>query len=297
MTQAELKNRIVEKSIPHFMVWESRSKYFNDLYINKIKEVYNLEVVFLYEFEEIVQIHKATFDGKLFVMFNNSLGPIKNAPELAPRNFFIVIVENIGQGLKNSFGDKLVSFYDFDKTNVGSLLKDMYPLNSRQAEKISELCNNDIYKSILELDKVSMLKGNFVDNLNMLTGEDIMDFSIKFDVFGLVNMVVNKSSNAIDEMQEFLSADQNIIGFITLLYHTYKNILQIKEQPYYDVADIEKCTGIKSGMIYAIKKNYNINNFSVDYLENKMFFCSSLIKGIKDGIYTEEEAFYYSCFI
>lgn len=297
MTQQELKNRILEKTIPHYMVWESKSVYFDNLYIQKIKELYNLDVVFLYEIDEIVEIYKRNFEKKLYVLRMNSLDPRCIALECPVFNYFIVVVENIGQSNKNSIQGNLVHFIDFDSTNVGSLLKDLYPLTISQAKKVSELCKNDIYKSIIELDKVAMLDGNFVDNLNDLTKKDLMDFNIDFNVFELVGDVINKNKRAIDNMQEFIDTKQNVIGFITALYKTYRNILQIKEQPYYNTEDVEKCTGIKSNMVYAIRKSYNINNFSKEYLIERLKFCSSLINGIVKGIYTEYEAFCYSCLI
>lgn len=295
MTQAELKNKILEKSIPHLMIWESKSLYFDNLYIDRIKTDYNLDVVFLDEKDDFVEIYRNTFVKKLYVLRMTTLNTLQNTPECPRFNFFVIIVENIGSAEESALKCNLTRFTGFDSSNVGSLLKDNYPLNTAQAKKVSELLKNDIYKCILELDKVSMLDGDFVENLNLLTNKDIMDFDIPFDEFGLINNIINKNKSAISDMQEFLDNNSNVIGFLTILYNTYKNILQIKCQHYTDVNEIEKCTGIKSGAIYAIKNKYIIDNFSEDYLEERMSLCSSLIDGIKNGIYTEQEAFYYAC--
>jgi hypothetical protein len=293
MTQQELKQNILDKKLPNFMVWCNKEQYFNMLYIDKIKEVYGIEPTYLYDIKDISNIFKGGFTENIYIMYGD-LKDIKGIAKPSKNNKFIFITTEATKEQEELYKDNLVKFIEFDSVNVGNLLTELYPLNIKQAIKVATFCDNSISKCINELEKVKILDGDFIKNLNKLTMDDQMNFTIEPNEYKIIEQIVKRQIDIIS-LEEFLEWDNcNILGFLTLLYGTYRNILQIKEQKYTTPQEIEVTTGIKQNVIYAIQKTYNINQYDTDYLISRLNLCRELIEDIKSGFCTEVEAFYYA---
>lgn len=174
------------------------------------------------------------------------------------------------------FTDHVVQF---DRMTVPQLMKHFskrFSVKPNLLEQVVELCDRDYSRIENELDKIS--------RVNLPTEEavdSLVHRKLEFEVFKAVDSVIRyEPQRAFEYMQVLLNTQENVLGFLTLLYNHFAAAARILGT---DGAK-ESTVNIKQFMINKIKGNFN---YSLDSAFEGMTIIGDTVEGIKTGLYTD----------
>ena len=174
------------------------------------------------------------------------------------------------------FDDHIVQF---DRMTVPQLMKHFskrFSVKPNLLEQVVELCDRDYSRIENELDKISRVSLPTEDAVSCLVHR-----KLEFEVFKAVDSVIRyEPQRAFEYMQVLLTTQENVLGFLTLLYNHFAAAARILGT---DGAK-ESTVNIKQFMINKIKGNFN---YSLDSAFEGMTIIGDTVEGIKTGLYTD----------
>ena len=143
-------------------------------------------------------------------------------------------------------------------------------------EQIIELCDRDYSRIANELDKLNRVSLPTETAVNEIVHRDV-----EFQVFEAVDSVIRYEPIIAFEYLEILLATQdNVLGFLTLLYTQFSAAARILGS-----SDAKESTiNVKQFTINKIKSNFNYSLYSAF---KGMTIIGDIIEGIKSGLYTD----------
>lgn len=143
-------------------------------------------------------------------------------------------------------------------------------------EQIIELCDRDYSRISNELDKLNRVSLPTESAVNELVHRDA-----EFQVFEAVDSVISyEPLRAFEYIEILLAIQENVLGFLTLLYNQFSAAARILGTP--DAK--ESIVNIKQFTINKIKSKFN---YSLDSAFQGMVIIGDIIEGIKSGLYTD----------
>ena len=143
-------------------------------------------------------------------------------------------------------------------------------------EQIIELCDRDYSRISNELDKL-----NRVSLPTEKAVSEIVHREIEFQVFEAVDSVIRyEPTRAFEYLEILLATQDNVLGFLTLLYNQFSAAARILGSS--DAK--ESIINVKQFTINKIKSNFN---YSLDSAFKGMTIIGDIIEGIKSGLYTD----------
>ena len=143
-------------------------------------------------------------------------------------------------------------------------------------EQIIELCDRDYSRISNELDKL-----NRVSLPTEKAVSEIVHREIEFQVFEAVDSVIRyEPIRAFEYLEILLATQDNVLGFLTLLYNQFSAAARILGSS--DAK--ESIINVKQFTINKIKSNFN---YSLDSAFKGMTIIGDIIEGIKSGLYTD----------
>lgn len=148
-----------------------------------------------------------------------------------------------------------------------------------QLDWLISATNEEIYRLENELDKLRLFSPNEQKYLfnDMLLDGAFTDLS-NFNVFNITNAVTSRDMSTLrNALKEIKSFDAEPLGVVTLLYNGFKKLILVwlAKNPTPDN------TGLKSGMIYAIKNQPRVYN--KDQLLKSFLLLTDIDRMLKSG--------------
>ena len=143
-------------------------------------------------------------------------------------------------------------------------------------EQIIELCDRDYSRISNELDKLNRVSLPTEKAVNEIVHRDV-----EFQVFEAVDSVIRyEPIRAFEYLEILLATQDNVLGFLTLLYNQFSAAARILGS-----SDAKESTiNVKQFTINKIKSNFN---YSLDSAFKGMTIIGDIIEGIKSGLYTD----------
>lgn len=143
-------------------------------------------------------------------------------------------------------------------------------------EYVIEACDRDYSRIENELDKISR-----VDLPTEEAVDSLIYRELEFEIFEAVKCVISyRPTQAFEHIHTLLSKQENVLGFLTLLYNQFSAASRILGT---DNAK-ESTVGIKQFTINQIRSNFN---YSLDSAFEGMVIIGDIVEGIKSGLYTD----------
>lgn len=174
------------------------------------------------------------------------------------------------------FADHVVQFDRMTTTQLMNHFSKKFKVPANVLEQVIELCERDYSRIENELDKISRVKLPTKEAVDFLIHKDL-----QFEVFEAVDSVIRyEPQQAFEYVQTLIATQDNVLGFLTLLYNNFAAAARILGT---DGAK-ESTINIKQFMINKIKGNFN---YSLDSAFEGMTIISDTVEGIKTGLYTD----------
>lgn len=287
MNLIELKNSIEQKTIGDnliIFVYED-VPFVADQYIREIANIKEKKIQYL---ESIDSIGKNTNDifGLMEIDDGIKVYRAKEIEELSEKikyesNLFIIVNKLKDKKIEAEFEQYIVKIPKLE----GWQLKDyMYSvaegIDRKQLDWLIQASGEDIYRLENELDKFrlfSTTEQSYLFNDMLLDGA-FVDLS-SFNVFNITNAVTNRDyatlKNALKEIKSF---DAEPLGVVTLLYNGFRKLIQVwlAKNP------TPENTGLKSGMIWAIKNQPRV--FNQQQLLDAFLLLTDIDRMLKTGM-------------
>ena len=248
-------SKIKEKKIQYLESIESLSNNTNDIFgmsqiddgirVYRCKEIETLSDTLKYEQNLYIITSKIT-DKKIEAVFENNIVKIPKLEGCQLTDYMYSVAEGV------------------DRKNLDWLIT---------------ASGSDIYRLENELDKFRLFSEAERKYLfdDMLQDGAFVDLS-SFNVFNITNAVTSRDyatlKNALKEIKSF---DAEPLGVVTLLYNGFKKLIQVwlAKNP------TPENTGLKSGMIYAIKNQPRV--FNKDQLLDAFLLLTDIDRRLKTG--------------
>ena len=174
------------------------------------------------------------------------------------------------------FADHVVQFDRMTTTQLMNHFSKKFKVPADVLEQVIELCERDYSRIENELDKISRVKLPTKEAVDSLIHKDL-----QFEVFEAVDSVIRyEPQRAFEYVQTLVATQENVLGFLTLLYNNFAAAARILGTE----GAKESTINIKQFMINKIKGNFN---YSLDSAFEGMTIISDTVEGIKTGLYAD----------
>ena len=286
MNLIELKNSIEQKTVGDnliIFVYED-VPFIADQYIREISKIKEKKIQYL---ESIDSIGKNTNDifGMMELDDGLKVYRCKEIETLSERikyesNLFIIVNKIKDKKIEAEFESYIVKIPKLE----GWQLKDyMYSVaegvDRKHLDWLIQASGEDIYRLENELDKFRLFattEQNYLFNDMLLDGA-FVDLS-SFNVFNITNAVTSRDYDTLrNALKEIKSFDAEPLGVVTLLYNGFRKLIQVwlAKNP------TPENTGLKSGMIYAIKNQPRV--FNQKQLLDSFLLLTDIDRMLKTG--------------
>lgn len=173
-----------------------------------------------------------------------------------------------------TFKDNVITFEKMTTPQLMNHFRKKYKINDRIIEQVIEFCQRDYSRISNELDKIIRLRNVSVNDV-----PSIVHHVEEFEVFKAIDHVIQYQPKlAFEDVQLMISKEENILGYLTLLYNQFSNACRVLGTPNAK----ESTVGVKQFLINKINKSFN---YSLESAFTGMNIISKYIEGIKAGNY------------
>lgn len=254
-----------------------------DQYINAISNTVNKPVQYITDVKSLYTKTKDIFgvsqlDNNIKVFKTNDLSELDNSCKTQQNTF--IVTTKLSKTVQEEFKQYIVNIPKLEDWCIKDYLySNLEELNNKELDWLYDITNGDIYRIQNELDKFNLFNSEEKPYLfkDMKSEGAFSDLS-SYNVFNLTNSIVNKDlvqlSNVLKEIKRF---DAEPLGVISILYQSFKKLILVllASNP------TPESTGLKSNVIYAIKKNSTVYN--KHQLLEIFKFLTNIDKQLKTG--------------
>lgn len=265
-----------------FIFQYSDTKFITQQYIEKLVLDFNFELSYSDEIDD-----KIITGVSLFGSVNDNVLRVYDINEfdydinLSKEKNLIILCKKINEGLKKIYADNIIIVPKLEDWQIKDFVYSIgNGIPESDLDKLIDLCDNNIYRLVQELDKMLIFPGSLKQNLfkefykdgvfNDLSDSTIFDFCssiLKKDISKLTYIY-----SQLDRM------DVNPLGFVSILYQNVKDVIKIQ----LGVKPTPESTGIAKNKFYAIKYN-NLNKFNTKQLIQIFELLTDIDKQVKLG--------------
>ena len=265
-----------------FIFQYSDTKFITQQYIEKLILDFNFELSYSDEIDD-----KIITGVSLFGSVNDNVLRVYDINEfdydinLSKEKNLIILCKKINEGLKKIYADNIIIVPKLEDWQIKDFVYSIgNGIPESDLDKLIDLCDNNIYRLVQELDKMLIFPGSLKQNLfkefykdgvfNDLSDSTIFDFCssiLKKDISKLTYIY-----SQLDRM------DVNPLGFVSILYQNVKDVIKIQ----LGVKPTPESTGIAKNKFYAIKYN-NLNKFNTKQLIQIFELLTDIDKQVKLG--------------
>ena len=304
MNIQELQKQIIDKQLNNLYIFLGEEIAIQKIYINKIAEIQNLEILYVEEYKQIYNSLKSNnlFDTKKLYIILDDLDITKHEEawnEIDTNgNILIFKYNNLDKRNKfyKFFEKQIVEFAKLSDEVLIKYIQKEIPLTDASCLKLIHSCNSNYNQILLELDKIknyarskdeAILETTSLFNELDKQGAFHKEFS---DVtFTFIDKVITRDVKQVYYLYKQLQRiGESNIKLLSLLYNNFRTILLIQSCKSNDIA---KTTGLKSNEIYFNKDK--IGYYSIGELVNALRIIQKTEEGIKTGLINEQYSIDY----
>ncbi len=286
MTFEDVKKAIESNNIPDTPILFKfiDTPFIPFQYVQAIGKTLNKEIMYCDNLELLksnsIDIFDRNLDNNIIrctymdevVKIPNSIKSIK---------FFYLIAREYSKDIEEQYKSLIVEIPKLELWHIKDYAYSIAEgVDTKELDWLIDICHGDIYRLTNELDKLSLFDKSqrpYIFNDMKMQGA-FNDLSNK-TVFDLTNAIVKKDLVQISNcLQQIKSFDAEPLGVVTILYIQFKKLIQVWLHP----NPTEASTGLKSNVIYAIRKSPRV--YSQEQLLNAFIFISGIDKMLKTGM-------------
>ena len=296
----ELKEDIKNKTTKSFYIFAGEEHYAQKIYIRKIAEINNANVVYPDNLSDIYQSLFTTsllsmnsvyvfFDDKDIINNEKVQSALKSI-----RNGCAVVLILSKQDKRSKFyktyKDDIIEFNPMDKDVLTRYIQKEAELSAQDCYALCDICENDLGRILLEVDKVkSYAKAKHINHSDafksLLKTKDIY-LSPKDVIFDFIGAYLSRdirlTFDLLKECEDFGTSNLAILG----LLHT--NIKQLFQVQVCESNNIEKTTGLTQWQIKCASKY--LGNYKSGELAYMLKLLHNIEVNIKTGLLDESIA-------
>ncbi len=272
----------IESSMPtqNFIIFKNTDNSFlSNQYTNAIASKTNCTIEYIESLDGLY-VNDPFLDPELSTLYVYHTDTLQNLKSGLDTKNLIIICNKIDKASSQLYKDFIIDVPKVELWQVKDFIFSVASgLSETQLESLYNMCQSNIYRAALELDKLciftesersiifdSYVRDNQYSDLNQDT------------IFTLCNAIISKDILTICKVyKEIDTLDFNVFGFIQLLYTNFKNIINVQLAKY---PTAESC-GLKPNQFYAIK--YKVGIYTREQLIKIFSMLTGLDKQIKVG--------------
>lgn len=290
-----LKDSILKKDIPSFMLFVGKEYALKRIYLNKMSELFGLPVVFVNSLAAVVpRLSGGGLFGSSAIYVVSEDTDYKATSEknwntflnLKTDNFVVLLYDTIDKrsAFYKTHKDVTVSFDLLDEVVLVPRIQAICGLNETMSKKLVKMCGYNYNKILLEFDKIRALAEyedvKFSTAFCMLLEAGCISEEVGDIVFDFVDSVLYRDTkNAYALLEKLRSVGESDIKLLSLLYTAFRHQLIVK---FTKSDDWEATLGLKFWQCS------NIRNKSGHYtpveLLNNVKFLRKVETEVKSGL-------------
>lgn len=285
MTIKEFKESIENKTIndSFYIFLYTDTSFLCHQYVNQIAALLKKQLLYLEELNISDNNYLDIFSNNIPVdVIRYFLTENLNSIPLSIKNekYLYIATTKISKDIEKEFSEYIIVVPKLEdwqiKDYVYSVLNGV---DRKNLDWLIQICKKDLFRIENEIDKIKFFDPEdqndiFTKMINQNLFSDLSDFTI----FDLTNAVTKKDFNAlIPLIKNINNYEVEPLGLITILLNQFRKLIQVFLHP----NPTEESTGLKSNVIYSIKKNGLAYPF--EKLVKIFEFLSSLDRLLKTG--------------
>lgn len=280
MELSNIKKNIEDKTIndSSIIFISSENCFVFDQYVKEISKIKNKKIQYVFDIEQL-------YDNDLMFSDDSNI-KIYKCDELleidenikSQKNTY-VCCKKIDKEIKDKLSDIVCEIPKLEQWQIKDYAyEQLNGLKEKKIDFLLSICNYDIYRLQNEIDKLKLFP-NIDYTFDTFAKDDIFSDLSSYTVFNLTNAIVKRDINTIKNiLYDVDNIDINEIGFITILFNNFKNVIdiQLSKNP------TPESTGMKQNQFNAVR--YNCGFYTKEQLIKIINFISDLDYKIKSGI-------------
>ncbi len=265
----DLKNNIINKTIPKLIIMTGEEIGLIRAYVDEISRSLNVEPAYADSVIQAVNNSKmkslvSKKDKLVIIRDDKAFSQDPNLwHHLKRLSIHIVLIyTSIDKRSKfyKTFKPYIVYFDKMDTSILKQVLKSKINLSDKALDWLIEATNGDYSRCLLEIDKLLLFEEqDHTDLFREFVKEGVIYADIPDIVFDFANALLNRNVTQTFALAEILKLGvDHILQILTILYNNFRNVLsvQLSNKP------TESSTGLKEKQIRAIQ--YRVGKYS-DY--------------------------------
>ena len=297
MKVSELKNLILNKDIPNFLIFTGEEWKVQEIYINKIADLLDTRY-YADTFSEIFEkVTKPTFiknrvlyivrDDKDVMTNEKVQDQLDNG--LMGDNVLIFLLSSVDKRTKfyKRYKDSLIEFERLETAVLRRYIKHECTLSDKNCDLLISICENDYGRILLEIDKIKRYAQAYPEEFDDVgfdtyykrLVEDGTIYEPPYDaIFDLVDAILDRKVNrTFNLLEQSYAVGEATMVMLSVLYNNAKAVLQVQT---YQGNNLSKATGLNGFSIKNAKKHVG------KYKEKELIYILQLIQKIESGIKT-----------
>jgi DNA polymerase III delta subunit len=295
MNITDVKTDIKNKAIKPYYIFAGEEIEIQRIYINKIAEVLNYQVVRPACIADVWDsiITPTLFDTPSVYVVRDDKDLMQDDMLRAQiernnlnDNIIIHLLTTVDKRTKfyKSVSDKIVLFERLTTDMLIKYCQREITLNRANCERLIAICENDYSRLLLEIDKIKkyMLATKTEDTpdsvFEMLLAENAIAVPPQDAIFDLVDAILNRNvCQTYDLLEQCYAVGEANMVILSVLYNNAKQVLQVQAC---ESKDIVKSTGLTSFQVKCAKERCG------HYYNDELVDMLRLIQKIQKGIIT-----------
>ena len=301
MTIEDIKKQIREKSFDKFYIFTGPEQYAQKVYISKIADSTGYSVMYADSISSIYsKLHNRTMIAKPFIyvllddksiLSSDKLQAEITANKRTTDDIIVLILTSVDKRTKfyKLFKDKMIDFEHMKPLILKKYIKKEVDLSDSRCANLADICDCDLGRIYLELDKIKRYKISCNEDITKPTMTDdlaydhlIKDGTIyvppKDAIFDFVDAVLRRQIKLTYNLLEqcYAVGEANMV-ILSVLYTNIKQTLQVQSCCNTDVV---KSTGLTAWQAKCAKERMG------NYTNGELVYMLKLIRDIEKKIKT-----------
>jgi DNA polymerase III delta subunit len=293
----ELNKRIVEGTVPKFLIFTGTEYAVINLYIQQISRKQNVTVESINNVGQIIQKRKIVqflSENKLYVCrydteFQRNEESWVGIDDKLGNNYLVLILQSVDSRTKFSkkFSERVVEFNAFDEDTNVRMLSSISNLTEKNLREIVKNCDQSYSRSVLEIQKVTeyanVKKLTHNESYLILRDNGVMLESSNVTLQEFVDSVMYAQDDCLSIYKKLCESGESNLTMLAWLYNAFR------AQLCYET--VSKPTCENTGLIYPVFMSCKDRSgvYSTKELVNALEMCKQCEQGIKQGLIAEQQ--------
>lgn len=298
VTVAEVKSHIKTRQLNKFYIFTGDEWAIQKIYIEQMSKVSGKPIKRIDSIADVYSmLRNRSFlkqdyiyvgrDDKEFMQSEKLQEQIE---QILNNNMFVLLCTTLDKRTKfyKTYKSSLVEFETLKSEILMQYIQKEIPLNTKNCEKLIDICGHDYGRCLLEIDKINQYSdGVNLGDYNMCFQELLRDGTIytppKDAIFDFVDAILDYDLKCFDLYRQCLEVGEATMVMLKVLYDNAKAVLQVQSC---ESSDVSKATGLNGWQIKNASKHKGV--YRNGELLHMMELCFECQKKIVTGQMAEE---------